>query len=414
MRSTLLAAFMALTIGVRMAAVAGDACAAEWSIEPSVSARGEYDDNIRLTAAPHPTVWGLIVSPAVNFNAETENAKLTGGLAVNVNRYFGEEGLDTTDHYLTLQGSYRRERDLVGATVQSIGDSTLVSELLETGVVEARRQRRRLTANPTWTHALDETTALTAAFAFSNVDYRDTRGTNLIDYTDQTATLGMNRRIGERGLATVTAYYDRYQTRPDDYTAGTYGVQGQYDYDFSETFRGTLGAGVRRTRSSVSSQALVCQGPILFGFCFGTIEVAVFVRDESITGYTALAAVDRRWQADRLVANLSRQVNPTGIGALVQTDRAGATWTHQWSPTVTSTLEAAAYRSRYLGSHVAASDSDFYRLKSSVTWRLSEWWSVMGGYSFSRVTYQSNPAKAMGNLAYVTVAYTWPKLSVSR
>src|ERR1700752_3033953 len=72
--------------------------AAEWSMEPSVDLRGEYNDNIELTSGPHPTVWGIMLSPDIKFSGTTETLNVTGGLRVNFNRYFGEEGLDTTDY----------------------------------------------------------------------------------------------------------------------------------------------------------------------------------------------------------------------------------------------------------------------------------------------------------------------------
>src|SRR5437667_1183076 len=141
--------------------------AAEWSMEPSVALRTEYNDNIQLTGASHPSVWGAILSPDVKFSGETETLKVTGGLRVNFNRYFGEQGLDTTDHIASLRSSYKSERDILGLNIESVRDSTLVSELAETGLVVARRQRNRLTANPTWSKYLTERTAITASYGYS-------------------------------------------------------------------------------------------------------------------------------------------------------------------------------------------------------------------------------------------------------
>src|SRR5512138_1108280 len=88
--------------------------AAEWSMEPSVALRAEYNDNINLTSAPHPSVWDVILSPDVKFSGTTETFNVTGGLRFNFNRYFGEEGLDTNDHTLTVRSSYKSERDVLG------------------------------------------------------------------------------------------------------------------------------------------------------------------------------------------------------------------------------------------------------------------------------------------------------------
>jgi len=388
--------------------------AAEWSALPSVAVRTEYDDNIRLTTAPHPTVWGIIVSPLVNFSADTETLKVTGGLGVNVNRYFGEEGLDTVDYLLTLRSRYEGERDLLALNVDAIRDSTLVSELLETGVVEERRQRNRLSVNPSWTRALSEVITLTANYAYSSVNYADTAGTNLIDYTDQNASIGATWKLSEYDLANVTGYYDRYETRPAQLKADTYGIQAAYERDFSETLHAALSLGVRQTHSTLTSQGLVCEGTLVFGFCFGSVAAITLSETERSTGYTALASVEQRWQTDRLVGSVSRQLNPTGIGALAETDRLLVRWTRQWSETVTSSLEGSVYRTRYVGNAVATSNSNFYRIQPTLSWRVSEGWTLTGGYSYSLVKYDQTSATARANVAYLIASYTWPKFSISR
>src|SRR5437867_2768489 len=167
--------------------IADPSYAAEWSMEPSVRLTANYNDNIDLSPAPHPSVWGITLSPDVKFSGETETLKVTGGLNLRFNRYFGEEGRgrDTNDHTLSLRSGYRAERDLLGLNIDSIRDSTLVSELATTGAVQARRQRDLLTANPTWTRALTEAAYLKASYGYTNVHYDDTAGTSLIDYGDQ-------------------------------------------------------------------------------------------------------------------------------------------------------------------------------------------------------------------------------------
>src|ERR1700704_5918444 len=85
----------------------GSPQAAEWSVEPSVALRADYNDNILLSPMPHPSVWGIKLSPDVKFSGETETLKVTGGLNLSFNRYFGEEGLDTIDHTLSLRSRYK-------------------------------------------------------------------------------------------------------------------------------------------------------------------------------------------------------------------------------------------------------------------------------------------------------------------
>ena len=387
--------------------------AAEWSMEPSVDLRTEYNDNINFTSAPHPSVWGVILSPDIKFSGTTEALNVTGGLRFNFNRYFGEQGLDTNDHILSLRSTYKGERDVLGLNIDSVEDSTLVSELSDTGVVLARDQRRRLTANPSWSRYLTETTAITASYSYNDVNYANNVETGLIDYRDQTAIVGLTYRPGERDLVSLTGYYDRYETNPARALANTYGIQVGYDRAFSETLHGSLALGSRNTRSTFTNQALVCDGFILAGICFGNVTTVTLVTKANSTGYIFAANLDKQWETARLSAALSRSINPSGAGTLVETDHLGVTWTQHWSPTVSSSLGAGLYQSRY-GGNVTASDSRYYTIEPRVSWRLTERWTLSGGYSYRHAKYESSGASASGNVAYLVLSYAWPKLSWSR
>ena len=45
--------------------------AAEWTFEPAVKLRREYNDNIRLTTQPHSSVNGSIITPSLSFGVNT-------------------------------------------------------------------------------------------------------------------------------------------------------------------------------------------------------------------------------------------------------------------------------------------------------------------------------------------------------
>ena len=387
--------------------------AAEWSMEPSVDLRTEYNDNINFTSAPHPSVWGVILSPDVKFSGTTEAFNVTGGLRFNFNRYFGEQGLDTNDHILILRSSYKGERDVLGFNVESVEDSTLVSELSDTGVVLARDQRHRLSANPSWSRSLTERTTFTASYTYTDVNYANNVATGLIDYRDQTATVGLSYRPGERDLATLTGYYDRYETSPGMFRANTYGIEVGYDRAFSETLHGSLAVGTRTTRGTSTTQALVCDGPILAGICFGNVTTIQSVTKTNSTGYIFAANVDKQWETAKLSGSLSRAISPSGVGTLVQTDHLGVTWTRQWSPTVSSSVAAGMYRSQY-GQNVTGNNNNYYAIEPGVSWRLTEWWTLSGGYSYRSAKYEGSQAHTSANIAYLVLSYAWPKLSWSR
>jgi len=395
--------------------LAADSCrGAEWSFEPSVSLRSEYNDNIQLTPDPHPTVWGMMLSPDVKFSLATETLTVTGGLNLSFNRYLNQPQLNIDNYDLSLRSRYKAERDSLQLDFDAIRDSTLVSELATTGVVLAYAPRNLLTVTPSWSRALTEATSISASYRYTNVRYQHTSGTNLTDYQDQSASLGMQSIVDEGKVLNLAAYYDRYETPSPQTRQNTYGVHGGYDHAFSETLRGTFLVGWRRTQSTVSSQVLICDGPIVVGICNGTVTETTAVQKQNTSGFTLNAVLEKRSETDTVTGRLSQEIYPSGAGSLVQTQRVGINWAKQWSPTLTSNVDAAAYQTDYIGGVVTSSNSRYYSLNSSLSWRLSEWGKLDVGYNYARQKYDTVPVAASNNVIYLSFSYAWPKLSVSR
>ena len=111
-----------------IAVESGAAVAAEWSIEPSVSAYEEYNDNIHFTAAAHPKVWQHSLTPSLKFSNKTEVSEVSGQVQVGINRYTGEQGLNQDDKLLLLFASRMAEQNTWSLNTSYRSDTT--SELL--------------------------------------------------------------------------------------------------------------------------------------------------------------------------------------------------------------------------------------------------------------------------------------------
>jgi len=387
---------------------------AEWSFEPSVGLRTEYNDNIQLTPEPHPAVWGMILSPDLKFSGATETLTVKGGLNLGFTRYLDQPQYNIDSYDLYLRSSYKLERDVLGLDIDAIRDSTMASELTTTGVVLAYSPRNQLNVKPSWSRAITEATSINASYGYSNTNYQDTSGTSLTGYLEQLASVGTQSKVDEGKVLNLAAYYERYETRPSQTRQNTVGVLGGYDHAFSETLHSVFLVGWRWTRTTLSSQALICDGPIINGICSGTVTETTAVQKENSSGLTLNATLEKRSETDTVRGVISQEVNPSGAGSLVQTQRVGVAWTRQWSPTLSSNIDAGAYQTQYIGGVVTSSNSRYFSLNSSLSWRLSEAWRVDAGYSYARQKYDSAPVAASANVVYLVLSYAWPKLSVSR
>lgn len=387
--------------------------AAEWSAEPSVAVKTVYNTNFDLTTDPHPTVWGVILSPAVKLNGESEALKVTGGANVDLNHY-SQKGLNTPDGALTLRSDYRAERDVLGLNVQLIRSNTLASELATTGVVLAYTPLNQLIINPSWSRSLTERTKLVASYGFTGDNYLDNASTGLIDWRDQIASVGLQFALSELSVVTFTAYYDMYATNPSSFRAETTGIQAGITHDFSETTRAALVFGPRYTHGTTSSQTSVCNAPIILGVCTGTATTLTSNVTTDSSGYTLTAKIDKRWETAAVSGQLAREINPSGVGSLVQTDLLRFALTSQLSPTVTGHFDAGFYQSQYVGGVIEPNKGHYFRLTPYMSWNLSSSWVLDAGYSYAKQKYNSQPAAATANVVFVALSYTWQKITVSR
>ncbi len=388
--------------------------AAQWSMNPSVSATGQYDSNLLLTTAPHASIWSTVISPSVSFTGQTQTLSVTGSARLDANRY-SEPNLDSNDRLFALDMATNTQRSQFGVNVNYTRDSTLESELATTGLVELRAQRTLSEINPTWSFHLTPRWLVTAAYDVSKADYSDAAGTNLVNYSDQNGILGVQYDLSQRGVASLNAYYDQYRTRPTQYKARTYGLQAGYRYHFSPTLEGDVAVGARRTHTTVLANTELCAIVVAQGVAI-CIPVASLTSSQSAdsSGYTFNGNLKRHWQSASLALSLSRAITPSGLGALVQTDRLGLDWTHHLSQTWAARVSVATYRTRFLDGTLNANDNRYSFVNPSMSWKLTREWTLSTGYSYARSKYDLASKASSDNRVYAMLIYRWPQLSVSR
>jgi len=386
----------------------------EYSAEPYLLLRSVYTDNFTLTTDPHPDVFGVQVSPGVRLNAEAENWKVTSEANVRFNRY-NETQFNSVEGAVGLRSEYRAERNTYGLNAHFIRDNTLVGELATTGIAQSYTPRNELFINPSFVRALTESTKLVVGYDFTAVNYADTVGTSLIDYREQRVFAGIEHNLTERTTAVVTGYYDFFETDPDTFKAHSTGVVAGITQAFSETLRASLLAGPRWTHSTSSSQAPVCSGPIINGVCQGTVTTLAQEESSDSTGYTLTAELTKRWgEITSINVRAGRELNPSGVGALVQTDLVRLALTRELSENWTAVLEGGIYRSKYVGTTIDPNKSHYLQVEPHVSWRVAPGWQIDAGYIYARQKYDVETEAAIANTVYVTFSYSWQKIARSR
>jgi hypothetical protein len=402
--------------------------AAEWSVEPTVSLRSGYNDNYRLTTADHDSVWETDLTPAVKFGVETETRGLFGNADASIRRFYGGSGansssvLDREDYHFKVNSYQQSERNKFGANIDFTRDSTLDTELSQTGqVLDNLATRTSTVLNPTWTRLLDEKTRLDLEYEFNRVDYSDIVGqSNLVNYDFNTVSASLIRQLTSLTQGTISTSYNRYLPETN-LNSDTYDIQVGLTRNHSETLSTSWLAGWRNTNSDTLYPTGFCVGAApgaSFPKCTGGFPIQTGTETDQIsnTGSVYAASITKTLETGSLGASLSRLATPSGEGELLDTTRLAITGEHRFTELLRANLTASYYKRQTIvnaSGKPQSGDRNYFTIRPSVTWQLQREWSLSGEYQYSEYE-NTNGDTATQNAVYLTLNYRPTKIFTSR
>lgn len=389
------------------------AAAAEWAIEPSIEARANITDNLNLTPGVRESTWWLSLSPAAAFSRNTEVSQVNGSARLSVNRYPDDRTLDTEDQFFYVSSKLANERHVWGLSASYIRDSTLQTELGTTGIVQERRQRAQTGIAPSWQYSLTERSSVFTDYSYEQARYE--AGAGLTDYSDQQIAAGIQYLWNERTTLTLTGIHSRFETETGSQITSTSILSGGATYHAGERLNLKLNAGVRHSDIEVNSPILVCPIGSIFqceilGFPLVQVNANSGVTDD---GWVLDGSAEYRWDRTSAGMVIGRDVNPTGSGLLVETDRLAGTSKHEFSEKFAGNLTATVLQSRYLGG-LESNRSKYFSLDGSLSWDLTGHWRLSTGYLYAHQKSENAPDDAIANTVYMAIGYNWSRISLSR
>lgn len=374
----------------------GEAGAAEWSAEPSLSVKGEYNSNLLLFNGNNE-VWGHWVSPALKFKGSTESLEVEGNVKSDFVQYYGSQDRNLTNLYFPLRTSYRWERNTFGFDGGFTRDNTLLSELKQTGFVLGFTQRSLWTATPSWTFGITERLSWQSSYQFMDARYQDGIRLGLVDYQVHGGSSGMTYSLGELDQVQLTGEYTWVRTPFIRQSSTYYGTQGGWTHDFGHEMTGSLSGGVR--------------------FVNSTQDIPGGSLTDHETVWLYRGALRKKFERTTIQIDASREINPSGFGLLLRTDRVSGLLTHNLTETLTASLNGSLY---FVGgiattaSRGSVPQSSFSSITPSMSWKFSPWWTLDVAYTYAERAVGSLNQWNFSNSTFVMLTYGGPKWSVSR
>lgn len=373
-----------------------EAQAAEWSAEPSLAVKGEYNSNLTLSRIPGE-VWGHWVSPSVRFAGSTERLAVSGKAAGDFVTYYGDQNRSLTNAFFPVVARYSTERDVFTFDGSFVRDNTLRTELQQTGVVLGFTQRNLISMSPSWTRSVTENLSFQLGYQFTNATYENGRSLGLFDYDVNGGNLGVSYKLNEGNDIQLTGSYTKLDVTDAGLKSGNAGGSLSITHVLSEATTVTAFGGPRfldQTQtvgnSSLSSHQLV--------WTFG-------------------GSIRTKWEDARASLDGGQEVNVSGLGILIKTNRLGATVGKDLTETVTASFTGQVIRVQALpvqGGGAQTVETQLISATPAVTWKLNEWWALEASYSyFDRKADVTNDS-FYSNSTFLKLTYNMPKLSISR
>jgi len=127
--------------------------------------------------------------------------------------------------------------------------------------------------------------------------------------------------------------------------------------------------------------------------------------------------LSKRFERTTIQIDGSRNINPSGFGRLLKTDRVSVSLSHNLTETLTASLSGGLY---FVGAIATQSSGGnfpqtrYATVNPAISWKFSQWWTLDVAYTYADRAVGSLNQWNFANSTFVMLTYGGPKWSVSR
>jgi hypothetical protein len=352
------------------------ASAAQWDMLPQLSLTADTDTNRRLEVPPRPSD-GAVLGGGFAITRKTEVSTFSLIPRGSISRYSGDDALDSEDWGVNSMYHRGGERFALDAQAAISDDSTLTTELGETGFVEGNTRRHFIQASTSLTQYLGTRHLLRYQLGMSDIDYDRTLGTGLVGYRYPSFDLLYAVTMSPRLDVTLSANAARLEVPLTRVETDTRGAQLGFRFRVSERF--DLEARAGRTNTQARG------------------------RSDEAQSYFASAS----WHDERsnLALSLSQDVQPNGIGILVHAEDLRLAYSFRLTERLMLDTSARASVREDTEADLRRYDYRFGVVSLALSWKLDESWTLGVAGSYVRQEYEVRHDDADGHRVGLRLAW---------
>ncbi|GAB4282227.1 MAG: hypothetical protein Kow0092_37310 [Deferrisomatales bacterium] len=351
------------------AAVRAAPCpAADTGLEASLGVRAEYNDNVAFTRTDARDDLLAVVSPAVRWRYAGERYTLRPSLSADLWKYADRTELDDFQWFAGLDCAQAFTERLQGnASASYREDTTLETELEETGIVRRREDRFRFVLGTGVSYLATERSRAEISYRYSDTAFATAANE---DYTSHAVTAAYTRSLNPRGdVLTLQPSYVRYDSTSSE--VDNFGFTVGYTRHATETLTGRAAAGVRYTRVDQRR-----------AFLFGPVLVVVDAEDSN-WGFVADLALEYRGERTTATAGYSQDLIYSSDGEPFDRRRLYLNGTFRLTRRLVAGLGTDWNWTRSEAAGNVTGDSRYYRVGPYLSYRWTENQDLSVRYDYS-------------------------------
>lgn len=382
--------------------------AAEVSLSPSISIRGEYNDNIDFTRTFKIDDYLTRITPGLDAEYKTDRVFFKGHGALAVIRYLEEDRRNTEYHDYRITGAFKATERL---TLEGRGsftkDETLESELEETGLVTVVGDRTRYHGGGGISYYVTERFETRLDFDHNQTDYESA---SYVDYTSDTLSLTFMRQMeNEKDTITLKPVYSTYDS--DASKVDNYALYLGWARSLTETWQLSCFIGARYTETDYFyvKSALVYDPSLLPDTPYRLISERVEENDKSWGG-VADVSITKTGETYSGVVGYARDLTYTSQGDPIERDKFYLNGSRRITERLSLGLSGSAYQSKSDGKF-RQEDSRHMELGASLRYRFTQTCSLSSGYNYSyhKDKTLSTDQDYERNRVWVSLQYRFPR-----
>jgi archaellin len=306
----------------------------------------DHDSNRLLTPINEEADNAAWLTIDTVFKRATETGEIDAHPEILIQQFSGNSGLDSTNGSLQLSAMHKGETFSYNASAGYSDNSTLISELANSGIIDASARQEAANGSVGLTDQFTELQRVGLQGTYANVKYPNGEPVGLIGYRDP-------------GISATYAYALSPQTTLSAIASGSWLTAPDIDFGSRDEGARVAWSRILTATTSVSASVGIIRTHI------GSQEVNGSVWGVQGTHNSELA----QWSF-----SLTRDVVPSGLGLLIRRDELDLSVVRNIAPRLDATVSILAAHNSDLVASFTEDDRRYLTGSAGFNWHASSQW----------------------------------------